>query len=67
MQHEAGFKPLSPTAAAGLRPLPTRQEVTKDGRHPAPTRDSMPVPPGPSSPAVLAHNHSSVPTRRSDS
>jgi hypothetical protein len=29
-----GFEPLTPTAAVGLRPLPTRQVVIADGPHP---------------------------------
>jgi hypothetical protein len=31
----AGFEPLTPTAAAGLRPLPTKQAVTQAGPCPA--------------------------------
>ena len=31
---DGGFEPLTPTAAVGLRPLPTRQVVTLDGPHP---------------------------------
>jgi hypothetical protein len=33
-QSGAGFEPLTPTAAVGLRPLPTRRVVIAEGPHP---------------------------------
>jgi hypothetical protein len=43
-QPGAGFEPLTPTAAAGLRPVPTRQVVTED--RPRPARQVAPQPRG---------------------
>ena len=40
----AGFEPLTPTAGAGLRPLPTRQVVAEGG--PRPARQVVPQPRG---------------------